>query len=90
MGRGGPLATGVRAIHEARDGTLWIGTNTGLVRRSPDGRERVFTTKDGLPSDRILSIIETEGRHALGELPQRRPGAHRGRPADADHRDSTG
>ncbi len=59
-GRGGVLATGVRAIHETLDGTLWIGTNTGLVRRSPDGRERLFTSKDGMPSDRVLSIIETK------------------------------
>jgi signal transduction histidine kinase/ligand-binding sensor domain-containing protein/DNA-binding response OmpR family regulator len=59
-GRGGALSTGVRAVHEGLDGTLWIGTNTGLMRRWPDGRERLFTMADGLPSDRILSIVETK------------------------------
>jgi signal transduction histidine kinase/ligand-binding sensor domain-containing protein/DNA-binding response OmpR family regulator len=58
IGRGrGPLGSGVRAIVED-DGGLWIGTNAGgLVRRTHDGQMRTFTTADGLPGDRLLSII---------------------------------
>ena len=66
--------------------TLWIGTNTGLVRRSPDGRERIVH-QQGWPAERSRAVDRRDrGRRALGELPQRRPGAHRRRPADSDHR----
>lgn len=53
----GALGSGVRAIVED-DGGLWIGTNAGgLVRRTHDGQMRTFTTADGLPGDRLLSIV---------------------------------
>ena len=59
--RGGALGTGVRAIVEDDGGGLWIGTNAGgLVHRTLDGQLRTFTTADGLPGDRLLSI--TAGR----------------------------
>jgi signal transduction histidine kinase/CheY-like chemotaxis protein/ligand-binding sensor domain-containing protein len=53
----GALGSGVRAIVED-DGGLWIGTNAGgLVRRTHDGQLRTFTTADGLPGDRLLSLV---------------------------------
>jgi ligand-binding sensor domain-containing protein/anti-sigma regulatory factor (Ser/Thr protein kinase) len=50
--------SGVRGIVPAQDGALWIGTTTGLIRRK-DGEERLFTTKDGLADNWILSLIES-------------------------------
>ena len=52
---------GVRWIHEARDGTVWVATNRGgLVRITPDRRVQVITRRDGLPSDELLSIHEAD------------------------------
>jgi serine phosphatase RsbU (regulator of sigma subunit)/ligand-binding sensor domain-containing protein len=40
-------------------GNLWISTAQGLVWLNPDnGKWRVFTEKDGLPSNNILNTIE--------------------------------
>lgn len=52
-----------QAIIRANDGTLWVGTFAGgLSQFVPDGRsyrfERKFTVEDGLPSDRIRSILQ--------------------------------
>ncbi|MFZ5983130.1 MAG: ligand-binding sensor domain-containing diguanylate cyclase [Acidobacteriota bacterium] len=48
----------VYAVHRGRDGTLWIGTyNQGLCALQ-NGRLRVYTTKDGLTSDRITCLLE--------------------------------
>jgi PAS domain S-box-containing protein len=45
----------VFASHRDRHGTLWLGTSQGLVRiRS--GEHVSFTTKEGLPEDRVRSI----------------------------------
>jgi signal transduction histidine kinase/ligand-binding sensor domain-containing protein/CheY-like chemotaxis protein len=53
------VASGVRWIHEDARGTLWLATNSkGLLRRTPDGQIRVFTTADGLPSNDVLSLHE--------------------------------
>ena len=41
-------------IVEDNDGILWFGTNRGLVRLNPThGDIRVFTTRDGLPSNQF-------------------------------------
>jgi signal transduction histidine kinase/ligand-binding sensor domain-containing protein len=42
----------VRCLLATIDGALWIGTSEGLARWK-DGAVTVFTTKDGLPSNRI-------------------------------------
>jgi signal transduction histidine kinase/streptogramin lyase len=39
-------------IHHDSDGTLWLGTPRGLVRVR-EGRYRRFTTREGLPHDRV-------------------------------------
>jgi ligand-binding sensor domain-containing protein len=48
------LAT-VRTMLAAGDGAIWIGTTDGLIRLK-DGRERRFTTSDGLSDNSILSL----------------------------------
>ena len=49
----------VRALHEDRDGNLWIGTTAGLScwRR---GRLSTWTSAHGLLSDAVLQIIEDQ------------------------------
>jgi len=42
----------VRCLLETPDGALWIGTSDGLARWK-DGAVTTFTTKDGLPGNRI-------------------------------------
>jgi len=46
----------VRAFEDDPSGTFWIGTEGGLVRRDADGTLRSFTTKDGLPSNGVLTL----------------------------------
>ncbi|HEU0153731.1 MAG TPA: two-component regulator propeller domain-containing protein [Arenimonas sp.] len=47
----------VRAVHEARDGTLWVGTARGLLRMK-DGQSSVLDESDGLPREFVLSLFE--------------------------------
>jgi len=54
----------VWTIHESADGSLWLGTQSGLNRFDPSTQtfER-YTEKQGLPNDSILGILEdNEGR----------------------------
>jgi PAS domain S-box-containing protein len=46
----------VSSIYRARDGTVWAGTVSGGVSRLRDEKWRTFTTRDGLPSNRISAI----------------------------------
>lgn len=53
---GMPLAAGgdgaiVSALLEDSRGTLWVGAGGALYRRTPDGRARCYTARDGLPAD---------------------------------------
>ncbi len=50
--------SGVRAISGSRDGTMWFGTNIGLIRYK-DGQEKLYTTKDGLVDNWILDLFES-------------------------------
>ena len=48
----------VNAIVDDGSGGLWIGTrDLGLLHRMPDGRLDRFTTAEGLPSNRIWSLL---------------------------------
>lgn len=53
-------------IVEDNDGYLWFGTNHGLVRLNPArGDVRVFTTRDGLPSNQFNycgGLLASDGR----------------------------
>ncbi|HWB93271.1 MAG TPA: two-component regulator propeller domain-containing protein, partial [Puia sp.] len=50
----------VRSIHEDKDHNFWIGTEGGglLLFNRETGAFRQFTTKDGLPNNGILRILE--------------------------------
>src|SRR6185436_577770 len=54
-----PLAgRAVRSITEGADRTLWVGTESGLYRlNESDGHAQRYTTRQGLPSDRIYSLM---------------------------------
>jgi diguanylate cyclase (GGDEF)-like protein len=55
---GGLPSNQVRAVVAGRDGTLWVGTSRGLMRRK-DGQTTVLREEDGLPRNFILSLFET-------------------------------
>ncbi len=50
-------AVPVRALLEGHGETLWVGTDGGLIRLQ-EGRVRVFTSRDGLPDDRVRALVE--------------------------------
>ena len=56
----------VFALHTARDGSVWIGTNAGLARWTGAAFE-VFTRNDGLAGNAVRSICEDgNGRLWIG------------------------
>jgi ligand-binding sensor domain-containing protein len=48
----------VTSIFEDSKGNLWFGTLEKGIARFDGGKLNYFTTKDGLPSDRVTSVIE--------------------------------
>lgn len=46
----------VRSIAAAPDGTIWVATRGGVLRRAPDGAWTKFTQLDGLPSNEAISV----------------------------------
>lgn len=58
------LTNDVRAIHEAADGTLWLGSTGGLMRFNPNTLRHVLYNRDsGLPSQVIRHITpDSAGR----------------------------
>ena len=63
----GLLGPQVRAIVEARNGDLWIGTSSGLFRRRADGRIDRFDESDGLPRNFVVALHEArDGRLWIG------------------------
>jgi ligand-binding sensor domain-containing protein len=53
-----PADSGVRAISGSSDGTVWLGTNIGLISWK-DGQEKLYTTKDGLVDNWIVDLFES-------------------------------
>jgi PAS domain S-box-containing protein len=51
------LPGGIQSLYPARDGSLWIGTRSGLARWSA-GEMSVLTTRDGLSNNNVLSLYE--------------------------------
>jgi len=57
----------IESLLEDRMGTLWAGSRSGLYRRWPDGRVEAYTTRDGLPDNKIQSLLEDrDGRIWVG------------------------
>jgi len=46
------------ALWPARNGGLWIGTTDGGVLQLHENQFRRYTTRDGLPSDHIVQVME--------------------------------
>ncbi|MDQ2712245.1 MAG: hypothetical protein M3Y24_08455, partial [Acidobacteriota bacterium] len=47
----------VRALLEDKNGNLWAGSlGSGIVRISPTGLTKVYSTKNGLPSDSVFCL----------------------------------
>jgi signal transduction histidine kinase/ligand-binding sensor domain-containing protein len=62
---GGPvLVMGVSTLCEARDGAIWAGTFGKGLWRIRGAEQRLYTTADGLSSDRIRTLYE-DGAGAL-------------------------
>ncbi len=58
----------IRALRATADGALWIGTDGAGLFRLKDGRWTSFDSASGLPSNRVMALIETvlaDGRRAL-------------------------
>jgi signal transduction histidine kinase/ligand-binding sensor domain-containing protein len=56
--RQGVTADAIQALCFDRQGTLWIGTSHGLLRRDKTGAVRTLTTKDGLAHDSVSALLE--------------------------------
>lgn len=50
----------IESVCEDADGAMWFGNRLGLLRWK-NGVERLFTTADGLPSDRVYTAIPARG-----------------------------
>ncbi|MBN1425326.1 diguanylate cyclase [Candidatus Fermentibacteria bacterium] len=46
----------VWAMEELRDGSVWLGTNNGIVAIDTAGAPRVLTARDGLPEESIVDL----------------------------------
>ena len=57
----------VTGIREGRDGSLWLSTNHGLLRRAQDGRvvHYSFLSNDG-PQDMTWFLVDKDGRIWVG------------------------
>ena len=48
----------ITALACARDGSVWIGTASGVTQIRGSG-SRSFTSKDGLPDDAVSALVES-------------------------------
>ncbi|HYL35663.1 MAG TPA: two-component regulator propeller domain-containing protein [Bryobacteraceae bacterium] len=48
----------VTTLTEDRNGNLWVAGASGLLLRTPEGKLRLYTTKDGLPDMFVRSVWE--------------------------------
>lgn len=56
----------VRSFFSDRDGNLWIGTNGDGLYRFKDSAVRMFTIKDGLPNNVVMSVVAHDGAVWMG------------------------
>ena len=52
--------SGVYAVHEGRDGSVWAGTLNGGLSRLREGRIETFTTANGLPSNSVNTLVDSQ------------------------------
>jgi PAS domain S-box-containing protein len=52
------LPSHIRTIYQDSTGTFWFATRGGGLARLRDGRLKTITTKDGLPNDLLLRVLE--------------------------------
>jgi signal transduction histidine kinase/ligand-binding sensor domain-containing protein len=82
----------IQVVYGDQEGSVWIGTNAGLVRWT-DGKVQRFPVNDGLSTESILSVIEdregdlwvgteTGGLHILRDQRFRLMGARDGLSSD--------
>jgi signal transduction histidine kinase/streptogramin lyase len=57
-----PRGAFVRAITESIDGSLWIGCETGVVRRAPDGRMINYLIPRFSGTDEVFAVAESDNR----------------------------
>ena len=51
----------VEAVCPSADGSIWFGRQDGGLAQLKQGGWRTFTQKEGLPADRVTSVVETRG-----------------------------
>ena len=59
-----PERSVVQAIYQDQDGTLWFGTNRGLVSLTKNGTS-LFTVNEGLATDDVRVILQTRAGDLL-------------------------
>jgi ligand-binding sensor domain-containing protein len=63
------LSNWVNAILVGSDGSIWFGTNGGgLARLTDAGEWSVYDTTNGLPHNRVRSLLETHGEDGASTL----------------------
>jgi signal transduction histidine kinase/ligand-binding sensor domain-containing protein len=55
-----PSYGAVRAMLCSPDGAIWIGTTNGLIRYQ-NGKEQLYTVRDGLADDWVYCLLQTAG-----------------------------
>jgi len=50
----------IKALYEDKKGTLWAGTEDGMLIRYRDGKFTTYTLQDGLPSEEAFRIEEDD------------------------------
>jgi streptogramin lyase len=62
----------VRALVEDREGSLWMSTNNGLLRRLPDGRTVRYTIQPSSVGDLVRGVDVRHGGETMGGASRRR------------------
>ncbi len=58
----------VRSLWFGSDGTAWLGTRRGLIRRPPTGQPTVYRERNGIPGSVVYSLIESRAIDGTSRL----------------------